>query len=100
MIINDKLDFCRELSKKNDITMKQAEAIWTSVLEIIDETLDSQDDTYCFLPQLGKLMVYPLPSRNYKNPYTLEHGITDPKRTVKLHIFPAFKKKHKHFTGK
>ena len=100
MVIKDKLDFYRELGKKNDITMDEAEQFWNTVLEVIDETLSSEDETYCHLPDLGKMMVYPLPSRNYKNPYTLEYATTDPKRTVKLHVFPAFKKKHKNFTDK
>ena len=99
-MIKDKLDFYRELGKKNNITMDEAEQFWDSILEIIDKTLSSQDSTYCHLPGLGKLMVYPLPSRNYKNPYTLEYGKTSPKRTVKLHVYPSFKKKHKNFTGK
>lgn len=100
MIIKDKLDFYRELAKKNGTTMDEAEHFWNTVLEVIDESLSSADETYCHLPSLGKLMVYPLPSRNYKNPYTLEYGKTDPKRTVKLHIYPSFKNRHKHFTGK
>ena len=99
-MIKDKLDFYRAVSKKNDITMDEVEQFWDTILEVIDETLDSQDDTYVHLPGIGKLLVYPLPSRNYKNPYTLQYGTTDPKRTVKLHVYPSFKKKHKNFTGK
>ncbi len=99
-MIKDKHEFYRALAKKNGITKNEAEAFWHTILEVVDETLTSEDETYVHLPELGKLKVYTRKPRKYKNPYTLEYELSDARRTVSLHVYPAFREKYAGFTGK
>ena len=100
MSIKDKREFFRELSKKNDVTMDEAEAIWGTILEIFDETFSSSNNGYVHLPQLGKMKIYTREPREYKNPYTQQYEMSEPRRTVKLHVYPSFRERYENLTDK
>lgn len=81
------------LAKKTGLQQKQCEAVYSSLIELIEEQANEAVETKVVLPKLGTIKITLREEHLAKNPKTKEEVIVAASRRASLSLFPTFKER-------